>query len=144
MNQAPTERRETEPTSEIITEIKTTDEPGIVEHVNNELNPEVADVAEKEQLDQPTDLSLSAQSSAVKPRRPSCNLVGCQKIFVHDMLNPDKTEVVPKTGQVIANSYVLDNWYFMTEERNMAAMYSRKQMLDGTFISLKLLSDGTI
>lgn len=60
------------------------------------------------------------------------------------MLNPDKTEVVPETWQVIANSYVLDNWYFMTEERNMAAMYSRKQMLDGTFISLKLLSDGTI
>jgi hypothetical protein len=58
LNQAPTERRETEPTSEIITEIKTTDEPGIVEHANNELNPEVADVAEKEQLDQPTDLSL--------------------------------------------------------------------------------------
>jgi len=66
------------------------------------------------------------------------------QIFVYDMVNPDESVVVPETGQVIANSYMLDNWYFITEEKKMAAMYSKKQMLDGTFISLNLLSDGSI
>jgi hypothetical protein len=66
------------------------------------------------------------------------------QIFVYDMVNPDGSVVVPETGQVIANGYMLDNWYFITEEKKMAAMYSKKQMLDGTFISLNLMGDGSI
>ncbi len=58
LNQAPTERRETEPTREVITKIEMTDEPVIEEHTNNELNPEVVDVVEETPLDQPPVLSL--------------------------------------------------------------------------------------
>ena len=144
-NQVQADLANIEPTNEIIIEIEMTANPVFEEHEKNELIVDIVDEVEEAPQDRPTDLPV-IRTELSRKAKETFMLPGWLhiQIFVYDMLNPDKTVIVPETGQVIANSYVLENWYFMTDEGKMAAMYSKKQMLDGTLISLSLMSDGTI
>ena len=125
MNKAKAELTATEPIQqeEISVENVIVEKPVAEEEVKSETEAQI-EPAESEQpmelLVIRDELRRKAQETFLRP--------GWLHIQIthHDLVNPDDSVVVPDNGQILSNSWTLDDWYLITEDRYFAAVYSKK------------------
>jgi hypothetical protein len=143
MNKAKAEQADTEPIQleEISAENIILENPITAAEVNNETEV----LIEPAEADKPMELPMIRDELSRKANETFMQPGWLHIQITHsDLINPDDFVVVPESGQILSNRWTLDDWYHITEERNIAAVYSKKQMLDGTQTWLHLLSDGSI